>query len=72
MKLCFSCSQIIPRIGSNFNGTFTSSTFLNTIALTAPHRSEFAVVDLNSCCYTVINFIDFCEDVILCTMESVY
>ena len=72
MKVSFSCSQIFLHIGSNFNGTFASFTFLTTIALTAPHHSESAVVDQNSCCYSVIKFIDFCEGVILFTMESVY
>ena len=49
MKVSFSCNQIFLHIGSNFNGTFASFTFLPTIALTAPH----------SCCYSVIKFIDF-------------
>ena len=70
MKVSFSCSQIVLYIRSSFNGTFASFTFLTTTALYAPHHSESAVVDQNSCCY--LKFIDFCEDVILFSMESVY
>ena len=51
-------------IGSNFNGTFASFAFLTTIAWTAPHHSESAIVDRNSCCYSVIKHIDFCEGVL--------
>ena len=73
MKVSFSCCQIFLHFGSNFNRTFASFTFLTTIALTAPHYSESAIVDQNSYnCYSVIEFIDFCEGVILFTMESVY
>ena len=75
MKVSFSYSQIFLHIGSNFNGTFASYTFLITIALTAQHLCEAPVMDQNSCCYSVINckFIDFCEGVIVFTiMESVY
>ena len=71
MKVSFSCSQIFLHIGSDFNGAFASFTFLTTIALTTPHHSEFAVVDQNSCFYSVIKFLDFCEGVILFTMKSV-
>ena len=46
MKVSFPCSQIFLHIGSNFNGKFAFLTFLSTIALTAPHRSESAVVNL--------------------------
>ena len=65
-------SQIFLHIGSNFNGTFASFTLLTTTAMTVTHHSESAVVDQNSCSYSVIKFIYFCEDVILFTMESVY
>ena len=47
-------------IGSNFNGTFASFTFLTAIAFTAPHHCEYAVVNENFFCrYSVIKFIDF-------------
>ena len=46
-------------IESNFNETFVSIAFLNSISLTAPQHSESAVVEQNSCCYSVIKFIDY-------------
>ena len=72
MKVSFSCRKIFLHIGIKFNGTVASFTILPPIALTAPHHSESDVVDQNSCCYSIIKFIDFCEGVILFTMESVY
>ena len=45
MKVSFSYSQIFLHIGSTFNGTFASFTFLTTIGLIVPHHSESAVVD---------------------------
>ena len=70
MKVSFSCSQIFQYMGSNFNGTFASFVFLTTIALTAPRHSESAVVDKESCYYSVLKFIDFYEGVILFTIEK--
>ena len=72
MKVSFSGNQIFLHIESNFNGTFASFTFLITIVLTVPHHSKSAVVDENSLCYSIIKFTDFCESVILFTLESVY
>ena len=72
MKVSFSCSQILIYNGNNFKRTFASFTFLTTIALTTPHHSEYGVVDQNSCCYSVIKFIDFWEGLILFSMENVY
>ena len=45
IKVSFSRKQIFSHIRSNFNGPFSSFTFLNTIALTALHNSESTVVD---------------------------
>ena len=49
-----------------------SFTLLTTIVLTALHYFESAVVDQNSCCYSFMKFINFCEGEIFFTMESVY
>ena len=68
----FFLQPTFQHIGSSFNETFATFMFLTIIALTAQYHSESAVVDQNSSCYSVIEFIDFCEGVILFTMESVY
>ena len=47
-------------------------TFLSTTALIAPHHSESAIDDQNSCCYLIMKCIDFCEYVMLFTMEIVF
>ena len=48
--------------------------FLTTTALTTPHHPESVAADENFFFYqySVLRFIDFCNGVILFTMESVY
>ena len=65
MKVSVSCTQIFLHIGSNFNGTFVSFTFLIN------YHCIDCVNDQNSC-YWVIKFIDSCEGMILFTIESVH
>ena len=74
MKVNFSCNRILIflHIESNFSGTFLSFAFLTTIALSITHYSESTVVHQNSCCYSVIKYIGFCEGAMLFTMENVY